>query len=162
MIVSLARRPREGASLFVGGFALPGHPLRSLRSASPSLCERDGWIPAFAGMTGSLPLYEPPASCCARCVPLLQKGEGNGVLCFSMDSGLRRNDGMLRGNDVGCAPPLSPVSEYGAGLGHFPRRAEETCYLSALRPPSSRGARRVPLLLCKRGRVRQANSACTR
>ena len=69
VIVSLSRRPREGTSLFVVMVLVAaavdrfetccyGHPLRSLRSASPSLRERDGWMgvppaeaPAFAGMT---------------------------------------------------------------------------------------------------------------
>ena len=49
--------------------------------------------PAFAGMMGASVTGIP----CVRFAPrplTLREGEGNGVLCFSLDSGFRRNDGV--------------------------------------------------------------------
>ncbi len=102
-------------------------------------------LDAQGGIKGGLDerWYEPPASRCARRVPLLLRKKGRGYGSRPLGSGFRRNDG-------GCAPMRAlcitlPLDAQGGIKGGLDERWYE--------PPASRCARRVPLLLRKKGRI---------
>ncbi len=88
------------------------------------------WVLVALGMTCGWRRASP----CVRFAPrppyAARKGRGNGVLCFSLDSGFRRNDGVRRGYDgvvvvrgghtpstrFACARPFRPERGVGRTL----------------------------------------------
>ena len=77
----------EGGDIGLGEFAWMDR--RDWRTA----CFVFRWVPASAGMTGVWVLNGMTGTG--------NDGVLNGVLCFSLDSRLRGNDGGVRGNDGG-------------------------------------------------------------
>ena len=80
------------------------HPLRSLRSASPSHASPSHASPSHASPSHASPSHASPS----HASPSLREGEENGELCFSLDS-------RVRGNDGGRAP--LPFAKRRGGVG---------------------------------------------